>query len=106
MPVSYLIADLRRHEAMPLLKGYLYHLAGRRVHSDHQPVILVEQDVYKRQPLQHLIHSFYIHGSILADGGMGTASGFHADDALLGQYTVPGQKLRVLFRINIIGNDS
>ena len=46
-----------------------------------------------------------IDRSILADRGMRTAAGFHADDALGGERFVAHQELRIFLGVDVVGDD-
>jgi len=45
-----------------------------------------------------------VHGSILADGGMRAAAGFHAQDAVCGQGFVAQQEVGVFPGVDVVGD--
>ena len=61
-----------------------------------------KKDLDIRKTLHHLIHSFKVHRSILADSGMRASTGLHTNDPLYRKHTVFCKELCIFLGINII----
>ncbi len=65
---------------------------------------LDEDDLQIGMAFKQLLDGSLIHGGVLADCGVRTAAGLDADDSVNWEHTVPGQNLRVLCCVDVVGD--
>ena len=63
-----------------------------------------KHDVCVGELAQHAVDGFEVDGAILADGRVGAAAGFHAQDALGGQGTADGEQALVFLGVDVVGD--
>src|SRR6185503_14091696 len=66
---------------------------------------LEKNDVEAGMPRGDLLERVEVHRRVLADGGVRAAAGLHADDAVGGQRLAADEKLHVLAREDVVGED-
>ena len=80
----------------------------RRAEGEREVVAAAfnEQKFNVGKALHHLIHSFQVHGRVLADGCVRASAGFDANNPFNGKNAVFGEKFCILLRVDIVGDDS
>ena len=63
-----------------------------------------KHDVGVGELAQHAVDGFEVDGAILADGGVGAAAGFHAQDALRRKRAADGEQALVFLGVDVVGD--